>query len=288
MIDCPVCKQPYDSGLPACPNCGHSPLRSSGMDVWAPDLMEQGGGFKAEYFATLAQLEANNFWFRSRNAFITHALATYFPHMANYMEIGCGTGFVLSGVADTFPTTRLCGSEIFCAGLEYAQKRVPRARFMQVDARKLPFTAEFDVIGAYDVIEHIAEDERVLSEIRRALLPEGGLVLTVPQHPWLWSQADTYACHVRRYTANELHAKVERAGFEILRSTSFVSLLLPAMVAARRRKHKTFDPQKELMLPRVVDKVFEATLRVELALVKAKLTLPIGGSRLLVARKKGA
>lgn len=258
------------------------------MDVWAPDLMEQGGGFKAEYFATLALLEANNFWFRGRNAFIIYALATYFPRMASYMEIGCGTGFVLSGVADAFPETRLCGSEIFCAGLEYAQQRVPRAKFMQMDARRLPFAGEFDVIGAYDVIEHIPEDDSVLREMHRAIVPGGGLVLTVPQHPWLWSDADTYACHVRRYTTTELHAKVERAGFEILRSTSFVSLLLPAMLAARRKKRETFDPERELRLPRAVDRVFEATLRMELALVKAKLTLPIGGSRLLVARKNRA
>lgn len=287
MIDCRTCKQPYDSALRACPSCGFAPLRVSGMDAWAPALMNEGGGFKAEYFETLAQLEANNFWFRGRNAFIVYALTTYFPRMARYMEIGCGTGFVLSGVARAFPEARLCGSEIFCAGLEFAQRRVPDACFMQMDARDIPFTNEFDVIGAYDVLEHIPEDEKVLAEIHRALVPGGGLLLTVPQHPWLWSEADTYACHVRRYTADELHQKVTQAGFEIVRSTSFVSLLLPAMLAARRKTRGSteFDPQKELRLPKWLDKIFEATLRTELALTKAKLSLPVGGSRLLIARK---
>ncbi len=287
MIDCRNCRQPYDSELRACPNCGFAPLQVSGMDAWSPDLMNEGGGFKAEYFETLAQLEANNFWFRGRNAFIVHALNAYFPNMSRYMEIGCGTGFVLSGVAQAFPAAKLCGSEIFCAGLEFAQRRVPAARFMQMDARNMPFTDEFDVIGAYDVLEHIPEDEQVLTEIRRALVPGGGLILTVPQHPWLWSEADAYACHVRRYTADELHKKVTRAGFEIVRSTSFVSLLLPVMLAARRKARgpAEFDPQKELRLPKWLDKIFETTLRVELAMIRARLSLPVGGSRVLVARK---
>src|SRR5690606_22871969 len=116
-----------------------------------------------------------------------------------FLEIGCGTGFVLSGVADAFPAVRLFGSEIFTAGLEFAARRQPSVNFMQMDARSLPFLDEFDVIGAFDVLEHIVEDGQVLAQMREALKPNGIILLTVPQHEWLWSPVDEFACHVRRY-----------------------------------------------------------------------------------------
>ena len=97
-----------------------------------------------------------------------------------------------------------------------------------MDARRIPFRDEFDVIGAFDVIEHIEEDVAVIDEVGRALRPGGGFVMTVPQHPALWSPQDEHAHHVRRYTAAGLRRKVEAAGFEVVRMTSFVRLLLPS------------------------------------------------------------
>lgn len=66
-------------------------------------------------------------------------------------------------------------------------------------------------LSAPYVIEHIVEDEAMLAGINRVLRPRGGLLLTVPQHRWLWSDVDTRSHHVRRYTARESRDKVERA-----------------------------------------------------------------------------
>jgi len=68
----------------------------------------------------------------------------------------------------------LSGSEVFSAGLAFAAKRVPAARLYQMDARSIPFMAEFNVIGALGVLEHVDDDERVMSEVARALRPGGG------------------------------------------------------------------------------------------------------------------
>jgi len=62
------------------------------------------------------------------------------------------------------------------------------------------------------------------------------MLVCVPQHAWLWSSVDQHACQVRRYSANDLHTKIEAAGFEITRSTSFVSQLLPATLVSRAEK----------------------------------------------------
>jgi len=162
---------------------------------------------------------------------------------------------------------------------------------MQMDARQIPYTDEFDVIGAFDVLEHIEDDSRVLAEVHRALTPGGLLMLTVPQHPWLWSAVDDYACHVRRYTAQLLHTRIRAAGFEILRSTSFVFSLLPLMFASRMLKKTSMkedarvDAVAELRISPTLNGLFEKMIGMDIALIQRNIDLPVGGSRFVVAKR---
>ena len=64
------------------------------------------------------------------------------------------------------------------------------------------------MIGAFDVLEHIADDELVLSQMHQAVRKGGGIILTVPQHSFLWSEIDEYSRHVRRYSVSELKLKL--------------------------------------------------------------------------------
>jgi SAM-dependent methyltransferase len=274
-----------------CADCGRSPVAIDGFPAFAPSLALENEGFREEYFGALAELEAGNFWFRARNDLIVWALGTYFPDCRTFLEIGCGTGFVLSGIHTAAPTINLSGSEVFTAGLPFAAQRVPSAAFSQMDARHIPFRDEFDVIGAFDVLEHVEDDESVIAEIKAATRPGGGLLVSVPQHPSLWSPQDEHARHVRRYTARELRHKVEAAGFEILRMTSFVSLLLPMMFASRLRARahdaaERFDVIDELRQPRAVNLALEAVMTIERNLIRRGVSFPAGGSLLLVARKR--
>ncbi len=104
---------------------------------------------------------------------------------------------------------------------------------MRADGRALPFAGEFDVVGAFDVIEHIDADEAVLAAMRRAVRPGGGVIVTVPQHRWLWSETDRYSGHQRRYDRRELGRKLDGAGLKVRWMTSFTTLLLPLMAASR-------------------------------------------------------
>jgi len=288
MRVCLRCDHLFASAGWACPACGYEPLRLNGIDAHAAELADEGGGFKPEYYVDLAALEARNFWFEARNELILWALGIYKPNARSLLEVGCGTGFVLAGIAKAYPEITLSGSEIFVAGLAHAARRVPSAHLMQMDARRIPFQAEFDVIGAFDVLEHIEEDGAVLSQIYRALKPGGILLLTVPQHPKLWSVADDHACHVRRYTGVEIETKVRECRLSILRSTSFVTMLLPAMLLSRiasKAKKGEFDPAGELKLSGVVNKMFFYVMMFELATIKLGVDYPAGGSRLIIARK---
>jgi SAM-dependent methyltransferase len=258
------------------------------VPVFSPELARNNSGFKASYFAPLAAREAGHFWFRARNALIVWALGNYGANVSSFMEIGCGTGFVLQGVGHGFPKIRLVGSEIYPEGIAFAAERIAGGEFMQMDAREIPFVDEFDAIGAFDVIEHIDEDETVLKQIYCALKPYGLLLLTVPQHRWLWSGVDDYACHVRRYAAHDLRDKLARAGFSVVRSTSFVTSLLPLMFFSRlqqRGKDKSFDPHAELRVNTLVNRIFEGFLRMELWFIRRGVSFPVGGSLLVVAAK---
>ena len=236
----------------------------------------------------MARLEEGSFWFRARNEIIVWALNKYAPNFNSFLEIGCGTGYVLAGIARKFPGARLYGSEIFTDGLAFALKRLPSVHLMQVDARRIPIINEFDVVGAFDLLEHIKEDEIALSQIHKALRPSGVMLLTVPQHAWLWSAPDEYAFHKRRYAAAEIHEKVKAAGFRVIRSTSFVTTLLPAMMVSRafqKRDGKNFDPSAEFKINPAVNSFFEQMLNVERVGIRLGISYPVGGSRIVVARK---
>jgi 2-polyprenyl-3-methyl-5-hydroxy-6-metoxy-1,4-benzoquinol methylase len=241
--------------------------------------------FPSSSYGQLAQAESGHWWFRVRNRVVLWALTKKVKPFNSLLEIGCGTGYVLEGISRTWPKIELYGSEYFEEGLEHARKRVPAAQLRQLDATLLDEVDRYDVVGAFDVIEHIEQDETVLRNLARAIRPGGSLVLTVPQHRWLWSQVDEYACHVRRYSRAELVAKVQQAGLQVSYASSFVSLLVPLMWLSRKRTSKQHDPMTEFNIPRWLNYTLQTVMQFELLLLKTGVRFPIGGSLLLIATK---
>jgi SAM-dependent methyltransferase len=285
---CLACRRSFEARDWTCPECRASPRKDEFLS-FAPTLAASNEAFDARWFPTLAEREGGSFWFRGRNRLIVWALRRYFPLARSFLEVGCGTGFVLAGIGQTSPEITLAGGDLLTAGLSFARKRVPRAALYQFDARQLPFEREFDVVGAFDVLEHIDEDREVLSEMSRAAKPGGGVLITVPQHRWLWSAEDEAGDHRRRYSRTELIGKLTRAGLSVERVTSFVSVLLPFMAAvrlSRRARSREIDSLRELSLPGPIDAAFEKTLAAELALIQAGFSFPAGGSLLAVARRQ--
>ena len=158
-----------------------------------------------------------------------------------------------------------------------------------MDARFIPYESVLDVIGAFDVLEHIQEDEMVLQQIFKSLKLGGVAVITVPQHKWLWSEVDDYACHVRRYEPQDLHEKITKAGFVILKSTSFVSLLMPALYFSRFSQRKKIrindDCMAELQINPILNKILEVIMMIEFYLIRLGINFSLGGSRLVVVLK---
>jgi SAM-dependent methyltransferase len=263
-----------------------------GYPAFAPELASSFVDYPSGVHENLARLEAACFWFRNRNSLIQSSLNQYFSSLKSLLEIGCGTGFVLSGIAKLRPKMHLVGAEIYTSGLKLAQERTPQAEFLQMDACRIPFKEEFDVIGAFDVLEHIENDQCALNEIYGALKRGGGVMITVPQHQWLWSSTDDVACHKRRYSRIELRSKMEAAGFRVLKMSSFVTFLLPLMILSRLKfkifpmRTETTGPLEELNIPASLNVIFERVLAVESSLIKRGLSLPSGGSLLCVGIKE--
>jgi SAM-dependent methyltransferase len=101
----------------------------------------------------------------------------------------------------------------------------------------------FDLVGAFDIIEH-ADDDAALSELSRVTIPGAVLVLSAPVHASRWSAFDELVGHGRRYEIRDLIAKLARYGWSVERSAVYgmqprSSWLLDFAVWSfrRRRRH---------------------------------------------------
>jgi SAM-dependent methyltransferase len=148
------------------------------------------------------------------------------------VDVGCGTGAFLDELGRTFPRADVLGVEPSAAAREVAQEA--GRRVVEGSFQPLPLAdASVDLLVALDVLEHCADEAGALSEARRAVRPGGGMVLTVPALPSLWSSHDRLNNHRCRYVREELVGAVTRAGFEVGRCSYFNTLMLPLAYLAR-------------------------------------------------------
>ena len=125
-------------------------------------------------FAELASSELCHWWFRGRNQIIVDAVQRHCKAPKSILEVGCGTGFVLQALAEAYPAARIEAAELHPEGIRIAQRRVPRAIFRELDVRSMHDTDAYDVLGAFDVLEHIENDVLAIQEIHRTRRAGGG------------------------------------------------------------------------------------------------------------------
>jgi len=265
-----------------------------GIPLLAPEVADTVDGFEPRDFAFLAQVERDHFWFTARRRLITNLVQRYGSQAQSFIEIGCGTGNVIEAIAELRQWFRVTGVEIHPSGLVLARKRLPEhVELIQLDVRQLRIRGAFDLAGAFDVLEHIVEDESAIRNIAE-ILDRGGLfIAAVPQHPALWSWADEVAYHVRRYRRGELEKKFRRNGFDVLFSSSFNALLMPLVAFSRlsfRRTQLYVDPREqaraEFTIPGVLNWVLKQVLAAEVRMTKAGVRWPFGSSRVVIGRKR--
>lgn len=250
------------------------------------------------YFAFLAEVEDTHFWFRARNqviAMLLERLSAQLPQRPRVLEVGCGTGNTLRVLERICRPATVVGMDLFREGLHFARQR-SAAHLVQASLHHLPFGTPVDLIGAFDVLEHYADDGQALRGLNAILAESGWLLLTVPAFPSLWSYADVVARHQRRYTRVELRQKLQAAGFQVERLTYFMATIFPLAWLIRRwlvlGKPGYAEPQRaeammrrELKIIPLLNGIFAALLRWESWALRSNWNLPIGVSLAAIARK---
>jgi SAM-dependent methyltransferase len=256
------------------------------------------GGYDPSFFEELARVEDRHFWFQARNHLISKLVKKLSSRMSpgySVLEVGCGTGNVLRVLQETCRNGRVVGLELWFDGLRFARKR-SSARLVQGDVRNYPFGKQFDLIGMFDVLEHLPEELETLRALREALAPDGKLILTVPAHQFLWSYFDEAAHHCRRYSMEEIRARLAEAGFQVEFISQFMACTFPIVwlwrkVSGRRQHGKPDDARtlaaREFRVLPVMNGALTMLLKLEALWLSRGHGLPIGTSLLVIARKQG-
>ena len=200
-------------------------------------------------YQQMAELDDRHWWYRARRKIIADLIRreAFLPRDARILEIGCGTGHnlaMLSGFG------HVDGLELDDEARALSEKRLGR----KIMRSPLPELAEvpdlhYDLIGAFDVIEHIDSDGAALASIAAKLKPSGKFIMTVPAHQWMWSAHDAVNHHKRRYSKKALNRLIEESPLKLERIGYFNSFLFPLAMAERASSRIRGKENADVKLP---------------------------------------
>jgi SAM-dependent methyltransferase len=234
-------------------------------------------------YEQMAELDQRHWWYRARREVLAELIRRKAspPPNARLLEIGCGTGHNLTMLGE-FGAVE--GLELDDIARGIAEQRLGRP----VMSSPLPELsgvpeAAYDLVGAFDVIEHIADDQAALESIASRLKPGGKFVMTVPAHQWMWSAHDVVNHHQRRYSKAGLRRLLQQSPLRLEAIGYFNSLLFPVAVAERMASRARGKDDANLSLPAApLNSALERMFAAERHLI-GRLPLPPGLSLFAVA-----
>src|SRR3954451_23336166 len=170
-------------------------------------------------------------WYRARADLLAAAVGRHVRTPATVLDVGSADG----------PSVGWLGSGAHRVALDIDPRGLAPGDVC-ASAMQLPFAdATFDVVAAFDVVEHCEPEATVLSELARVLTPGGRLLVSVPAYQWAWTEFDVQNRHHRRYTRRRLVAAVEASGLDVVRATSLFAGTFPFFAADRLRPRVRSD-----------------------------------------------
>ncbi|MBA3909495.1 MAG: SAM-dependent methyltransferase [Rhodobacter sp.] len=231
------------------------------------------------------ELEATHWWFVARRSIIASLVERHLPKgpASRILEAGCGSGGNLQmlgefGQVDAFEYDS--GARAHAkdkSGLDIRFGALPD---------QLPFDdRRYDLIGLFDVLEHVEADTASLSALADRLDASGKILVTVPAFPFLWSKHDLRHHHFRRYTRASLTEAARQAGLKVSYCSYFNSFLFPLAVTARALKRLTGRETPDDRLPPAwLNAILTRILRAERRVLRG-IRFPIGLSLAAVLEK---
>lgn len=237
-------------------------------------------------YAAEARVEEQHWWFVGRRLIFSDIIAEFgLPCSAAILDVGTGTGTNLRMLRD-LGFDHVIGLDPSPEAIRFCAEK-GFGGVQPGDVCALPFAdGQFDLVLATDVIEHVDDDLAALRGIRRALVPGGRLLLTVPAFSLLWGQQDEAGHHKRRYRLPELLDRVCAAGLLPVQDFYFNYLLFLPILGARRIMRMIKLPltsETELnteWLNRLMTSFFKFDVR-----TARRLRPPFGVSALVVAKR---
>ena len=239
-------------------------------------------------YPILFEVEQSHWWYIGRRriiaGFVEQICRQVTDRRPRILDVGCGTG------ANLLLLSKYGQAE----GVDVSEDALAFCRARGLDKVKLGAGEElpyddgtFDLVTAFDVVEHMDDDLAGLTEMRRVLRPGGRVLLFVPTFMFLWGLQDDVSHHRRRYRLSELRRVLEQAGFEIERSTyaniTFFAPILLMRKLMRLTGIKT-SSENNINVP-ALNNLFGAILGAESTVLRY-INLPFGVSGLCVARVK--
>jgi len=229
-------------------------------------------------------LQDQHWWFEGRRRILSGLIgALDLPKPAQILEVGCGPGGNLAMLKRFGEVTALEPDD---ASRAYAAERTGVRVEGGFLPDGLPFPpASFDLVCAFDVIEHVDEDAASVAALARLLKPGGYLATTVPGQPWMWSRHDELHHHKRRYRLGPYRAMFEAAGLKVLTASHFNTLLFAPIAAIRALKIFTGSTaaDDDAMPAPPINRLLTGLFAAEGPWLR-HAALPIGVSIVLIAR----
>lgn len=180
------------------------------------------------YFESLRVDIFQRFWHKSRFREVSKLIE---PTGGTILDIGCADGVFSKVIFDKSNADKFIGMDVIKSSVDWANKhwkKEKRMKFIFGDAHDLKFKTEtFDAVFAMEVLEHVVDPKKVLSEIKRILKKGGYAVFLVPSdnllfriiwfiwlhfYPRGWVWRDT---HIQTYRNDYLFKVSKQAGFKV-------------------------------------------------------------------------
>lgn len=238
-------------------------------------------------YPILYAVEESHWWYIGRRriigSFVKEICDQVTDRRARILDVGCGTGANLVLLSEFGEAE---GVDVSPDALAFCRERgLENVRLGA--AESLPYKDnEFDLVTAFDVVEHMDDDVAGLREMRRVLRPGGRLLLFVPTFMFLWGVQDEVSNHRRRYRLAELRRAVTAAGFEVERTThANITFFLPVLLVRKlmRLTGIRTETENSINIP-ALNRVFGALLGAERHWLRY-MNIPFGVSGLCVARR---